>query len=406
MDVIIEKSRAKGTVDAPPSKSFAHRLIICAALAGKSEVRGVEGSEDILATLDCAAACFGAKYEKNGENYVFFESDVHGEAKGALMCRESGSTMRFFIPLCLAKNTECLLYGSEKLLTRPLTVYEDICREQGIAFSHEGDRIRVCGPLKSGKFTVPGNISSQFISGLMFALPLLSGDSEICILPPLDSKPYIDITMEALERFGVSAVWKDELTIYIKGNQKYTPACERVEGDFSNAAFLSALDVLGGDVTVENLNENSTQGDKAYIEQFRALCEGSPTINISDCPDLAPILMSVAAVKNGATLTGTARLKIKESDRGAVMAEELAKFGVPVTVNEDTITVEGGHFRAPSEPLDGHNDHRVVMSMAVLCTLTGGKILGAQAVKKSYPTFFDTIKKLGIEVFESGNSEK
>jgi 3-phosphoshikimate 1-carboxyvinyltransferase len=240
----------------------------------------------------------------------------------------------------------------------------------------------------------------------MFALPLLSGDSEIKIVPPLDSKPYIDITMEALAKFGVSAVWKDELTIYIKGDQKYIPARERVEGDFSNAAFLSALDVIGGDVTVENLNENSTQGDKAYIEQFRALCAGTPTINISDCPDLAPILMSVAAVKNGVTLTGTARLKIKESDRGAVMAEELVKFGVPVTVGENIITVEGGHFREPSETLDGHNDHRVVMSMAVLCTLTGGKITGAQAVKKSYPTFFDVIKKLGIEVFESGNSEK
>lgn len=404
MDVRIEKSTAHGKVSAPPSKSFAHRLIICAALAGNgSEVLGLAGSEDILATLDCVEACFGTRYEKNGENIVFEESDAYGAPKGALMCRESGSTMRFFIPLCLVKDTECKLYGSEKLLTRPLTVYEDICREQGIEFSHKGDHIRVRGPLRSGRFTVPGNISSQFISGLMFALPLLKGDSEICILPPLDSKPYIDITIKALERFGVKAEWKDELTLSIKGDQKYIPASERVEGDYSNAAFLSALDLLGGDVEIDGLCEDSAQGDKAYIEQFKLLSNGTPEINISDCPDLAPILMSVAAVKNGVKLTGTARLKIKESDRGVVMAQELAKFGVPVFVGENEIIVEGGHFRAPTEALCGHNDHRIVMSMAVLCTLTGGTITGAQAVKKSYPDFFEVITELGIEVFKSDN---
>jgi 3-phosphoshikimate 1-carboxyvinyltransferase len=237
----------------------------------------------------------------------------------------------------------------------------------------------------------------------MFALPLLSGDSEICIIPPLDSKPYIDITMEALAAYGVKALWKDEYTISIAGRQKYVPADEAVEGDYSNAAFLDALTLVGGDVEVTGLREDSAQGDKAYIEQFKALDEGTPEINISDCPDLAPILMSMAAVKNGVHLTGTARLKIKESDRGAVMAEELAKFGVPVTVGEDDITVEGGHFRAPTEALCGHNDHRVVMSMAVLCTITGGEIIGAEACKKSYPDFFEVIKKLGIEVFESEN---
>ena len=398
MKVRIEKSKAAGKVQAPPSKSFAHRLIICAALAGESRVRGLSESEDILATLDLAAACLGAKFTKSGADVSFSESDVYGKARGALMCRESGSTMRFFIPLCLVKSTECRLYGSGKLLSRPMSVYESICREQGLTFSHEGDHIRVCGPLRAGKFTVPGNISSQFISGLMFALPLLSGDSEIEIVPPLDSKPYIDITMEALAAFGVKAEWKGEYTIAIPGSQRYTPADERVEGDYSNAAFLEALGILGGDVDVQGLNENSVQGDKAYITQFKALCEGAPEINISDCPDLAPILMSVAAAKNGVHLTGTARLKIKESDRGEVMAQELAKFGVPVTVGEDDITVEGGCLSAPCAVLFGHNDHRVVMSMAVLASLTGGEIDGAEACRKSYPDFFEVIKKLGIEV--------
>ncbi len=398
MNVKIEKSKASGAVFAPPSKSFAHRLIICASLAGKSRVRGLAESEDILATLDCAAACLGARFEKNGADVSFSESDACGEAKGALMCRESGSTMRFFIPLCLVKDTECKLYGAGKLLSRPMSVYENICREQNLTFSHEGDHIRVCGPLKAGRFTVPGNISSQFISGLMFALPLLEGDSEIEIVPPLDSKPYIDITMEALAAFGVKARWRGEYTIAIAGGQKYTPADERVEGDYSNAAFLEAFGLLGGDVDVMGLNEKSVQGDKAYLWQFKKLCEGTPEINISDCPDLAPILMSVAAAKNGVHLTGTARLKIKESDRGEVMARELAKFGVPVTVGADDITVEGGCLRAPSEVLFGHNDHRVVMSMAVLSSITGGEIEGAEACRKSYPDFFEVIKKLGIEV--------
>ena len=398
MNVKIEKSKASGAVFAPPSKSFAHRLIICASLAGKSRVRGLAESEDILATLDCAAACLGARFEKNGADVSFSESDVYGEAKSPLMCRESGSTMRFFIPLCLVKDTECKLYGAGKLLSRPMSVYENICREQNLTFSHEGDHIRVCGPLKAGRFTVPGNISSQFISGLMFALPLLEGDSEIEIVPPLDSKPYIDITMESLAAFGVKAQWRGEYTIAIAGGQKYTPADERVEGDYSNAAFLEAFGLLGGDVDVMGLNEKSVQGDKAYLWQFKKLCEGTPEINISDCPDLAPILMSVAAAKNGVHLTGTARLKIKESDRGEVMARELAKFGVPVTVGADDITVEGGCLRAPSEVLFGHNDHRVVMSMAVLSSITGGEIEGAEACRKSYPDFFEVIKKLGIEV--------
>jgi 3-phosphoshikimate 1-carboxyvinyltransferase len=398
MNIKIEKSKASGAVFAPPSKSFAHRLIICASLAGESRVRGLSESEDILATLDCAAACLGASFEKSGADVSFAESDVYGEAKGALMCRESGSTMRFFIPLCLVKNMECKLYGAGKLLSRPMSVYENICREQNLTFSHEGDHIRVCGPLRAGKFIVPGNISSQFISGLMFALPLLKGDSEIEIIPPLDSKPYIDITMEALAAFGVRAEWRGEYTIAIAGGQKYQPSDERVEGDYSNAAFLEAFNLFGGNVDVMGLNEESVQGDKAYITQFAELCSGTPEINISDCPDLAPILMSVAAAKNGVHLTGTARLKIKESDRGAVMAQELAKFGVPVTVGEDDITVEGGHFRAPSEVLCGHNDHRVVMSMAVLSSITGGEIAGAEASRKSYPDFFEVIKKLGIEV--------
>lgn len=406
MTVRIEKSTAKGSVAAPPSKSFAHRLIIGASIAGGSTVHGVSKSEDMLATLDCAAALFGTEYKREGDDIKFLFSDLKGEAKGDLLCRESGSTIRFFIPLCLLKDSECTLRGSERLLSRPLDVYENICKDQGLTFIREKDSIKVKGPVKSGRFTVPGDVSSQFISGLLFALPLLDGDSVIDIIPPVESKPYIDITLEALALFGVFAKWTDEKTISVAGNQKYSPAEVNVEGDYSNAAFLDAFNIIGGDVKVTGLSEKSVQGDRAYVSLFKNLLVGFSTIDISDIPDLAPILMSVAAAMHGARLTGTRRLKIKESDRGAAMAEELSKFGVRVDVSDDEITVFGGMLKTPEKELSSHNDHRIAMSLSVLSSLTGGTISGAEAVRKSYPDFFETIKKLGIEVKEIGNTEE
>lgn len=406
MTVRIEKSTAKGSVAAPPSKSFAHRLIIGASIAGGSTVHSVSKSEDMLATLDCAMSLFGTEYKREGDDIKFISSDLKGGAKGDLLCRESGSTIRFFIPLCLLKDSECTLRGSERLLSRPLDVYENICKEQGLTFIREKDSIKVKGPLKSGRFTVPGDVSSQFISGLLFALPLLDGDSVIDIVPPVESKPYIDITLEALALFGVFAKWTDEKTISVAGNQKYSPAEVNVEGDYSNAAFLEAFNIIGGDVKVTGLSEKSVQGDRAYVSLFKNLLVGFSTIDISDIPDLAPILMSVAAAMHGARLTGTRRLKIKESDRGAAMAEELSKFGVRVDVSDDEITVFGGMLKTPEKELLSHNDHRIAMSLSVLSSLTGGTISGAEAVRKSYPDFFETIKKLGIEVKEIGNTEE
>lgn len=406
MTVRIEKSTAKGSVAAPPSKSFAHRLIIGASIAGGSTVHSVSKSEDMLATLDCAMSLFGTEYKREGDDIKFISSDLKGGAKGDLLCRESGSTIRFFIPLCLLKDSECTLRGSERLLSRPLDVYENICKEQCLTFIREKDSIKVKGPLKSGRFTVPGDVSSQFISGLLFALPLLDGDSVIDIIPPVESKPYIDITLEALALFGVFAKWTDEKTISVAGNQKYSPAEVNVEGDYSNAAFLEAFNIIGGDVKVTGLSEKSVQGDRAYVSLFKNLLVGFSTIDISDIPDLAPILMSVAAAMHGARLTGTRRLKIKESDRGAAMAEELSKFGVRVDVSDDEITVFGGMLKTPEKELLSHNDHRIAMSLSVLSSLTGGTISGAEAVRKSYPDFFETIKKLGIEVKEIGNTEE
>jgi 3-phosphoshikimate 1-carboxyvinyltransferase len=315
-----------------------------------------------------------------------------------LSCRECGSTLRFMVPVCLMSGQKNTLTGSEILLKRPLGVYEEICRDQGLTFTKEGSLLTVEGRLRAGDYVVPGNISSQFISGLLFSLPLCEGDSRILITPPLESRPYIDLTLEALHTFGICAEWTDERTLRIPGGQTYQPATCTVEGDYSGAAFFEALNLLGGAVQVDGLRPDSLQGDMAYIRYYEMLEKGTPTIHLGNCPDLAPILMAVAAAKNGAVFCGTRRLRIKESDRGAAMAEELAKFGTDVELHDDSIVVFPLDFHAPDAPLAGHNDHRIVMALSTLLTKTGGVIEGAEAVAKSLPEYFDMLGTLGVEV--------
>lgn len=399
MNVTIFPSRLAGSVKAPPSKSMAHRLLIAAGLArGTSEVVGIADSEDVSATLDLLTA-LGAKGRKQGDAVTLTGiAPRRASVTGTPSCRECGSTLRFFIPLCLLSENEMTLTGSERLFARPLGIYEDICREQGLTFRRAATSVTLKGPLKSGDFTLRGDVSSQFISGLLFALPLCDGDSTIHLLPPVESRSYIDMTLDALAAFGVRAVWRDELTLAIAGNQTYCARPAAVEGDYSNAAFFLALRTLGMDVSVTDLPATTRQGDSVCASYFDALDKGTPTLSIGDCPDLGPILMAVAAAKNGCVLTDTGRLAIKESDRGAAMAEELAKFGVRVDRTADTITVYGGTLRAPTAPLSGHNDHRIVMSLATLCTLVGGTVEGAEAVRKSLPDYFDLMKTLGLEM--------
>ena len=258
------------------------------------------------------------------------------------------------------------------------------------------------GPMHPGDFTVPGNVSSQFISGLLFLLPMMEADSTIHIIPPVQSRPYINMTVEALSLFGVKAFWEDECTLRVPGNQRYHDLTIHVEGDYSNAAFLEALNYVQprNNVQVIGLRDNSLQGDSAYLELFPQLAAGAPTIDLANCPDLGPVLMAVAAANNGATFTNCSRLTIKESDRGSSMAAELAKFGITVTISDDaeTIVVHKGTLHAPSQTLDGHNDHRVVMALATLAATTGGVIEGAQAVNKSFPSYFDRLTRLGLSV--------
>jgi len=398
MRVSIEKCTPVGTVAAPPSKSMAHRLLICGGLSeGRSVIRGIATSEDVLATLDCLQA-LGAAYTYAGDTVTMDGIGIPRGAAEPLRCRESGSTLRFFLPLCMLGEGEATLCGSETLLRRPMGVYRDLCARQGIAFDNDGTRIAVSGRLTAGDYTLPGDVSSQFVTGLLFALPLLEGDSRIVITPPVESLSYVRMTVDALRTFGIDVCWENPHTLAVKGGQRYQPRDVTVEGDYSNAAFFAALGTLGAHVTVAGLNPDSLQGDRVYAHLLSQLERGVPQIDLSDCPDLGPILMAVAAAKQGAVFTGTRRLKIKESDRGTAMAEELRKFGVSVEVEENRITVTPAAFHAPDGVLWGHNDHRIVMSLCVLLTLVGGTIDGAEAVRKSMPNFFDVMEQLGVVI--------
>lgn len=402
MNAIIRQSIANGEVKAPPSKSMAHRMLICAALAdGTSRIENIAYSEDILATIDCIRA-MGATVEENKDTVTV--TGIGGKKITHLVefyCRESGSTLRFFVGIALGVCPEAVFFGSKRLMERPQSVYEKICSSQGIVFE-TGESIHIRGNISPGEYELAANISSQFISGLLFALPMLDNDSTIRFNTDIESGSYIELTIKALSEFGIQVIWTDEKTLFIEGNQTYQCTDTVVEGDYSNAAFLDVFNTIDGEVTVTGLKEDSIQGDRVYKELFEKITETKPTIDLSDCPDLGPVLMAAAACNNGAVFTGTARLKIKESDRGRVMCDLLSEFGVDTVYDEDRIEVKKCTLKTPAKAIDGCNDHRIVMTAATLLSITGGQISGAQAVRKSYPDYFDVIKKLGIEVETDG----
>lgn len=401
MRMRISPSRASGRVAAPPSKSMAHRLLISAALArGESRLSGVSLCDDVTATMDCLRV-LGIDCALDGT-----DARIRGGLTPAdvgegcvLPCRESGSTLRFLLPVALLSARECLLIGAPSLLRRPMTVYEALCREHGLFFSQSEEGIRVRGPLRAGEYTLPGNVSSQFVSGMLFALTQTEGESLLHVTPPIESASYIHMTVAALCRYGASVEWTDECTLRVRGGG-LRASDATVEGDFSGAAFLEAFRLFDGAVEVTGLDGNSLQGDRIYRTHFQSLDAGWAEISLADCPDLAPILFSVAAAKHGGRFTDTRRLRIKESDRAAVMAEELAKLGATVRVYENSVEVDASTLHAPTEPIRGHNDHRIVMSLAVLLSLVGGEIEGAEAVAKSFPDFFERIRSIGIDAVE------
>ena len=406
-----------GTLAAPPSKSMAHRAVLCAALAdGESRLTGLAHSQDIDATL-AAAAALGAQVEA-GEGWARIAGAAPLQAPAAPVdCCESGSTLRFLIPLAALTGRPVAFTGRGRLMQRPQSVYQELFASQGLRFEQEGDTLTVAGPLRPGCFSLAGDVSSQFISGLLFALPLLDGDSRLCLKPPVESRSYIEMTRAAQSRFGVASAWLDEYTLAVPGGQAYRPRDMAIEGDWSQAAFPAALGVLAGDVTVTGLEPGTLQGDAVILDILRR-CGGraeavpggvrfqksalhGTKIDLADCPDLGPILMALGLLCEGETVIANAgRLRLKESDRIAAMEQELRKLGGRIESDGGTVTIRRSALHAPAGPLWGHNDHRVVMSLTVLAAAAGlpVQIDGAEAVAKSWPGFFAAVRQLGVEV--------
>lgn len=397
----IEPSIARGKVVVPPSKSYAHRLLIAAALSNEETVvKNVVLSNDIIATINCLET-LGKKItildsEQNKEIRISNNSDILSEEL-VFDCLESGSTLRFFIPIALLTGKKVKFIGTEKLLSRGLSVYEDICLKQNINYTKDSTSISFDGILKNGEFNIPGNISSQFITGLLLALPLLNGDSIINITTNYESKNYIDITLDVLKKAGINIDIENN-KYYIKGNQRYIKSNYLVEGDYSNAAFLEVFNYLGGNVELIGLNKDSYQGDKIYQKYFELLNNCYQELDISNCIDLGPILFAFASMKHGAKFTNTSRLKIKESDRISAVNVEISKFGAKLNDFGDFIVVDEQILRKPENVLFGQNDHRIVMMLSVMASVYGGTIEGIEAVNKSYPHFFKDLESLGIEV--------
>ena len=416
-------ARIGGTVSAPPSKSMAHRAVLCSALAkGTSHIENLEFSKDISATL-AAAGQLCARVESGPADALVEGLGHFRPVFGPVDCCESGSTLRFLIPLASLTGQSITFVGRGRLMERPQSVYETLYREQNLHFEQANGQLTVAGSLRSGEYTLAGNVSSQFISGLLFALPLLAGDSTLHLIPPVESRSYIEMTRAAQAAFGVTSHWLDDTTLCIPGGQQYHPRDYIVEGDYSQAAFLAVLGAVKGGITLTGLAAETLQGDAAILDILRRcgakftrteaglVFEQAPLhgvdIDLADCPDLGPVLMVLGLLCEGTTVIRNAeRLRIKESDRIAAMEAELRACGGVLSSEGGTITVQGckPRLHAPEAPLSGHNDHRVVMSLTVLA-LTADIPLAineAEAVQKSWPHFFDALKPLGVEVHYAG----
>lgn len=408
----IQPSRLQGSVTVPPSKSMAHRALLCAGLAaGTTQIQGILPSQDMEATCRALTA-LGASIARQGS--LARVQGVAGRPKapqGPVDCGESGSTLRFLIPAFALASAPARLTGRGRLPQRPLGPYGAIFHGQGLPFAQDETGVSFQGPLAPGDYGLPGDVSSQFISGLLFALPLLPGDSHIRIQPPFESRGYVNMTLQVMDAFGVRASFVDGLTLRVPGNQRFTaPAAPfLVEGDDSQAAFFLTLDAILGDVSVAGLSPRSIQGDRVMGE-ILARCghvPGQPprplapfVADLGDCPDLGPILMTLGLFCQGESrLLNAGRLRLKESDRGTAMAQELGKLGGQASLAGDEIRIRQSRLR-PGPALSSHGDHRIAMALAVaaLGARIPADIQGAEAVEKSYPDFWKDLAAIGARV--------
>ena len=391
MNVTIKPNKLSGTIQIPPSKSLSHRAIIAAALAeGESIISNVLYSKDILATIDAMRAC-GAEIKEYSDHLVIHGSKVK-RVKSMINANESGSTIRFMIPIALVSDEEIEFRGENHLVKRPLDTFLEIFDTQGIKYTRGEDYLplKVYSGLKCGTFEVRGDISSQFITGLLYALPLLDGDSKIVITTNLESKGYIDLTLDMLKKFGIEIENKEYKEFIIKGNQSYKPYNYTIEGDFSQSAFFLVADALGADIKLSCMNMDSHQGDKKILldmEDFglNIIFENDllslenkalhgATIDFSQSPDLGPALTVLAALAEGeSNFINAGRLRIKECDRITAMRIELEKMGAKIIEHKDGMTIYGVK-ELHGAVIDSHNDHRVAMAIAMASLKTKGDI--------------------------------
>ena len=401
MDVKITPRRLSGVITPPPSKSLSHRWILAAALAaGTSVVKNVAFSEDIEATLRCMEA-LGASWETTERGLRI--AGIGGERRpfGDLPqfdCGESGSTLRFLIPIALTVDQGGMFTGRGRLMERPQQPYFDLFDRRGISYALEDGVLTVRGSLSPGEYRLRGDVSSQFFTGLLMALPLLEGPSVVISTTKLESASYTSMTMGVLARCGIHVRWSPALNGFGIEPGIYSPFEETVEADWSQAAFWYAAISLGSNLRLRGLKGQSSQGDAAVVSHAKKLAlAGEVKINLSDCPDLLPPLAVMAAVRRGTThFTHAARLRLKESDRLATVARMLKALGGAVSEEEDGLTVYGVST-LPGGVVDGANDHRIVMAAAIAATRCQGPavIRGAEAVKKSYPNFWRDYENLG-----------
>lgn len=404
-----------GNITIPPSKSLAHRAIICACLApGRSVISNIDYSVDIWATIE-GMRHLGASIKEDKDTLFIDGIETFQYDGDVVNCHESGSTLRFFLPLFSLTGKRATFSGSKRLIERPQNVYEMLFQEQGIDFVRTYPNIIIDGRLKPGELTLKGNVSSQFITGLLFALPLLEADSKIHIEPPFESRSYVDLTIQMLKRFQIIVEYEDAYTLAIKGNQQYQPTDVLVEGDYSQLVFWASLGVLNHSVETHGLDLHSLQGDKKTIDIFQSMnagikvlddgyqfCPGTlngTVIDLNDCPDLGPMLFALATQANGkTTFQNAGRLRIKESDRIEAMETELKKLGCSISSTFGTVTITGPVKLQGNVTLHGHNDHRIVMALSILATIADEPITidDAQAISKSYPGFFKDLASCGI----------
>ncbi len=389
MDITIYPGKLSGTVQIIPSKSQAHRLLICAAFADqKTEIICPETNTDIDATVDCLTA-FGAEIKRTQTGFRVIPVQIIPE-KAVLNCQESGSTLRFLLPIAGALGIETTFQMAGRLPQRPLSPLKEEMERMGCKITRPTHNTLLCqGRLIPGAYSIDGSVSSQFISGLMFALTLLDAKCSLEITGKIESRPYIQMTIDALQRFGALI----NENVFSPSLPLKSPGKVTVEGDWSNGAFFIAANALGNIIQILGLKDDSPQGDRVCKDILSAL--GYIHLSAADIPDLVPILSVAAAAQEGGTFTDIARLRLKESDRVTSTIAMLAALGIKAEADDNTLRVFPGTFTGGT--VNAQNDHRIAMSAAIAATIADGPvtILSAECVSKSYPQFWEVYKALG-----------